>query len=189
MTKDPKTGLPEAAAGVLRFWFDELRPEQWWQRDGDVDAAIRTRFAALRKTIADDVPPDWLPTARGRLAAVIVLDQFSRNLFRNSARAFETDTAALALAVESVDAGLDEQLTKDERVFLYLPFEHSEDAEMQARSVALYEKLGDEATLDYARKHKLVIDRFGRFPHRNAVLGRETTDQEREFLEKENWFW
>ncbi len=189
MTLHPKTQPPEAAARVLRFWFGELRPEQWWTRDDGVDDAIRTRFAELQKDIADEVPLEWLETARGHLAAVIVLDQFPRNLFRKSARAFESDAAALALAVDTVDAGLDAQLTEAERKFLYLPFEHSEDADMQARSVALYEKLGDEDSLDFARKHKLVIDRFGRFPHRNEVLGRETTEEEQAFLEKESWFW
>lgn len=138
---------------------------------------------------ANGAPAAWTQTARGRLAAVIVLDQFPRNLFRNSPLAFASDASALALAVESVDAGLDETVSEDERGFLYMPFQHSEDAEQQARSVALFQRLGDEKSLKFAEQHKQVIDRFGRFPHRNEVLGRETTEEERAFLEKESWFW
>ena len=189
MTEDPLAGIPGAAASVLKFWFGELQPEQWWKQDDQVDNAVRERFSGLYEKLANNMPADWLETARGRLAAVIVLDQFPRNLFRGSPKAFESDARALALAQDAVDAGLDKVLTIDERAFLYLPFEHCEDAEMQARCVALYEELGDQGYLDFARKHKLVIDRFGRFPHRNAVLGRETTDAEREFLEQESWFW
>jgi uncharacterized protein (DUF924 family) len=189
MTNSQTTDIPVEAADVLNFWFQELTPEQWWVRDDAVDDAIRDRFQDLYETISEAVPDEWLETPRGRLAAVIVLDQFPRNLFRNSANAFASDAMALQLAKETVGAGLDQALTRDERVFLYLPFEHSEDKEMQEFSVTLYEKLGDADTLDFAKKHKQVIDRFGRFPHRNAVLGRETTEEERRFLEQESWFW
>lgn len=189
MANDPLAGLPDDAAGVLRFWFGELRPEQYWTQDDHVDSAIEARFSTLYDQLAADVPADWLETARGRLAAVIVLDQFPRNMFRGSAKAFDTDARALALAKETVDTGLDRTLTIDERKFLHVPFQHSEIPDDQVLSVALNAKLGAPVALDFAEKHKLVIDRFGRFPHRNDVLGRETTDEERDFLENESWFW
>jgi uncharacterized protein (DUF924 family) len=189
MSEDDASQLPAEAREILRFWFDELEPEQWWKRDDAVDAVIRDRFLDVHERLAAGVPEPWLATARSRLAAVIALDQFPRNLFRGSARSFATDSKALALAKETIELGLDEELSKDERVFLYVPFQHSEDAADQARSVALFETLADADTLDFAKKHKLIIDRFGRFPHRNAVLGRETTAEEREFLDKESWFW
>lgn len=189
MAEDALAGLPGEAASVLKFWFDDVQPEQWWKQDDQVDKTVREQFSDLHEKLASTVPAAWLETARGRLAAVIVLDQFPRNLFRGSPKAFESDAKALALAEDAVTLGFDKALTKDERVFLYLPFEHSEDAQAQARSIALFEELGDQGYLDFAKKHKLVIDRFGRFPHRNAVLGRKTSDDEREFLEQESWFW
>lgn len=189
MAEDALAGLPGEAASVLKFWFDDVQPEQWWKQDDQVDKTVQEQFSDLHEKLASTVPAAWLETARGRLAAVIVLDQFPRNLFRGSPKAFESDAKTLALAEDTVNLGFDKALTKDERVFLYLPFEHSEDAQAQARSIALFEELGDQGCLDFARKHKLVIDRFGRFPHRNAVLGRKTTDDEREFLQQESWFW
>ena len=180
---------PAEAAAVLRFWFDELEPEQWWRRDAVVDEEIAIRFGSLHRQVAADLPAQWLDSARGRLAAVIVLDQFSRNLFRDDPLAFAFDETALALARETAQLGLDEALTKDERVFLYVPFQHSENPADQEMSVALYARLGDDNSLDFAQKHKTVIDRFGRFPHRNALLGRESTEEERAFLEQERWFW
>jgi uncharacterized protein (DUF924 family) len=189
MGESYEVAMPDEAEDVLRFWFGELEPDQWWKRDEEVDAAIRARFLGVHERLAEAIPPQWLATPRSRLAAVIVLDQFPRNLFRGSARSFATDAKALALAKETIELGLDAELNQDERVFLYVPFQHSEDPADQAQSVALYEKLGDADTLDFAKKHKWVIDRFGRFPHRNKVLGRKTTAEEREFREKESWFW
>lgn len=180
---------PDEAAAVLRFWFEELAPEQWWKRDEAVDRAIAERFAALHARLSEGVPADFLETARGRLAAVIVLDQFSRNLYRDDARAYANDPQALALAKETLARGLAAELTASEKTFLYMPFQHSEDAGDQARSVELFAALGEAESLDFAQKHKLVVDRFGRFPHRNAVLGRESTPEERAFLERESWFW
>ena len=133
---------------------------------------------------ANEVPESWRTTARGMLAAVIALDQFPRNLYRGDPRAFAADPAALALATEAVERGLDRAMSIDERKFLYLPFEHSEDPAVQARSVELFAALEDEDTLGYALRHKEIIDRFGRFPHRNEVLGRESTPEEIEFLKE-----
>lgn len=187
-TKAPE-GTPETAQAVLQFWFEELGPEQWWKADEAVDAAIRERFGALHARLAEAVPAEWLDTAHGRLAAIIVLDQFSRNLYRGDPRSYAQDPAALALAKETLDLGLAQELTAPEKTFLYMPFQHSEKADDQARSVALFTALGDAENLDFAEKHKLIIDRFGRFPHRNRVLGRESTQEERAFVEKERWFW
>jgi uncharacterized protein (DUF924 family) len=167
---------------VVRFWFTELTQDKWFAKDDAVDATIRKRFGALHASLTEKVPATVTATPLGALAAVIVLDQFSRNLFRNSGRAFACDATALAIAQEAIRAGFDTQLEREQRTFLYLPFEHSEDRATQQRSVELFAELGDAMALDYARQHRDIIDRFGRFPHRNRVLGRDSTRQELEFL-------
>jgi uncharacterized protein (DUF924 family) len=116
------------------------------------------------------------------LAAILVLDQFPRNMFRGDARAFATDEASLELAKRAIADGFDEKLTRDQRVFLYMPFQHSEDRDDQARAIALYSMLGKPLNLDFALRHQAVVDRFDRFPHRNALLGRASTEEERSFL-------
>ena len=173
---------PSRIDEVLAFWFEELTPDDWFGGGEEVDARIRERFLALHETLRDEVPASWRTTARGMLAAVIALDQFPRNVYRGDPRAFAADPTALALAEEAVERGLDRAMSIDERKFLYLPFEHSEDPAVQARSVELFASLDDEDTLGYALRHKEIIDRFGRFPHRNEVLGRESTPEELEFL-------
>ncbi|MDH3690049.1 MAG: DUF924 domain-containing protein [Gammaproteobacteria bacterium] len=167
---------------VLAFWFKELEPKQWFEKGGAVDDMIHTRFQSLYERLAELVPSQWKGSAEGCLAAIIVLDQFPRNLFRNNARAFVTDNASLALAKHAINQGLDQKLTTVQRKFLYMPFQHSEDAADQTQSVQLFTQLGDEPTLEYAKQHKEVIDRFGRFPHRNAVLGRDSTEEELAFI-------
>lgn len=189
MSDTPHPPAPPEAERFLAYWFGELKPEQWWKRDASVDAALKARFADLYERLAEEVPDDWLASPRGTLAAVMVLDQLPRNFFRDDARAYATDAKARALVRDALARGVDAALGKEERLFLYLPLEHSEDAADQARSVALYEALGDAQALDYARKHKQVIDRFGRFPHRNRVLGRSTTPEEAEFLKGPALFW
>ena len=169
---------------VLAFWFEELTPDDWFGGGETVDDRIRERFLALHEALRDEVPESWRATARGMLAAVIALDQFPRNLYRGDAQAFAADPSALALATEGIERGLDQAMSKDERKFFYLPFEHSEDPAVQARSVELFAALEDEDTLGYAIRHKEIIDRFGRFPHRNEVLGRESTLEEIEFLKE-----
>lgn len=166
---------------VLRFWFEELQPEAWFTKNAQVDETIRTRFLALYRQLEQAVPQNAMVNARGALAAVIVLDQFPRNLFRNSPAAFATDARALSISDAAIRASLDRQLSPQQRHFLYMPFQHSEDRAVQARSVELFAGVGDDA-LDHARRHKAVIDRFDRFPHRNAVLGRVSSAQETEFL-------
>lgn len=169
---------------VLAFWFEELTPDDWFGGGEAVDNRIRDRFLALHEALRDDVPESWRATARGMLAAVIALDQFPRNLYRGDPRAFAADPVALALATEAIERGLDRTMTHDERKFLYLPFEHSEDPSVQARSVELFAALEDEETTGYAIRHQEIIDRFGRFPHRNEVLGRESTPEELAFLKE-----
>ena len=169
---------------VLRFWFEETGPKQWFEKSDAFDAEVRSRFLAVHEGLAAEPTPSLLTDARTALAAVIVLDQMSRNMFRGSPRAFAADAKALELADAAIARGFDSGLTKDERLFLYLPFEHAESREAQARSVALMAQLGDPELTKWAEAHKVIIDRFGRFPHRNAVLGRASTPEEVEFLKQ-----
>jgi uncharacterized protein (DUF924 family) len=156
---------------VLHFWF-ALEPERWWRTDPELDAAIMERFEALWETERENLPQAFLGSARDAIAAVVLFDQFPRNMFRGHAEQFSTDPLALAVARGAVDAKLDSAMSPAERGFLYMPFEHSESIADQRRSLALFTALGDLNQLDYARKHHDVIARFGRFPHRNAILGR-----------------
>ena len=173
------SGLDEPAwvSEVLGYWFDELGDAHWFAMNPDVDAQIRDRFLALHERLAtqDD---GGLATPRTLLAAVIVLDQFSRNLFRQTPKAYAADVKARRLSEAAIRQGFDSAMTDSERMFLYLPFEHSEDREDQARSVALFEKLGNAYWTRYALAHQAIIDRFGRFPHRNTVLDRQSSAEE-----------
>jgi len=180
--------LPREAEEVLRCWFDELTPEQWW-RDRTLDEWIAGRFLDVYHRLRRAVPSDWLASAPGVLAGVLVLDQFPRNMFRGTAAAFATDVAARQLTDFAIVGGLDQGLSVDERLFLYLPLEHSEDARDQERAVALIEALGNPHYTAFAREHKAVIDRFGRFPQRNAALVRVSTPEEEAFLTEggANW--
>lgn len=170
-------GDPAWAQEVLEFWFSELDESDWFAGDTGVDERIRERFLALHERLAAN--EDEAPTgARPLLAAVIVLDQFSRNLFRGSARAFASDAVARRLARRAIASGLDSHLEPTERYFLYLPFEHSEDSVDQDLAVELIAQLGCDEWTRYAVAHRALIDRFGRFPHRNAVLGRKSSAEE-----------
>jgi uncharacterized protein (DUF924 family) len=167
---------------VNHFWFQEIDPNDWFSGSAAIDALIAARFGALRAELKRNPPRAETLTSEGHLAAVIVFDQFSRNIFRGSPEAYATDDLALALASHAIDAKLDAPLGVRQRHFLYMPFMHSEDRAMQARSIELFTALGDEDTLQYARHHKEIVDRFGRFPHRNEILGRASTPDELEFL-------
>ena len=156
---------------VLEFWFS-LRPEQWWKADPELDEEIRSRFLDLWEEQSGRPVSDFLGSAEEATAAVILFDQLPRNMFRGHADQFATDHMALGIASDAVDGGLDEELTSQQRGFLYMPFQHSEDLHDQQRSVALFTALGDDYQLGFARKHLEVIERFGRFPHRNPILGR-----------------
>ena len=170
------------AEEVWRFWFEATAPEQWFRKDEAFDALLRQRFAHTHEHVAALAPDACLGDAQTALAAVIVLDQFPRNMFRGSPRAFASDAAALGLAEAAIAKGFDDEVAERARLFFYLPFEHAEDSAVQARGIALVAGLADPELLKWAEAHKAIIDRFGRFPHRNAVLGRVSTAQERDFL-------
>ncbi|WCM88727.1 DUF924 family protein [Acidovorax sp. NCPPB 3576] len=176
------SALPDAARHVLTFWFEESTPQQWFAKDDTFDAAIRKRFADLHHEAAQAALWAWRATPQGRLAEVIVLDQFSRNLHRASAQAFAQDGMALVLAQEAIAARADAVLPEAWRAFLYMPYMHSESAAVQAQSVALFTQLGHANNLDFAVRHRDIVARFSRFPHRNAVLGRTSTPEETAFL-------
>jgi uncharacterized protein (DUF924 family) len=167
---------------VLEFWFGALDPEQWFKKDESVDAAIRGRFGSLYTDLSEDLPAAWPSSAGPCLAMVVVLDQFPRNIFRDDERAFESDAAALSLAKHTVQRRLDHTLPREKRLFIYLPFEHAEDMEEQSRAVELIEALGNAQWTAYAKQHQDIIQRFERFPHRNRILGRESTPEEIEYL-------
>lgn len=170
---------------VLEFWFGQLTPEAWFEKNDATDGEIRTRFGVLYDVLSEALPADATATARGALAATIVLDQFPRNMFRDSPKAFETDGPALALAETAIDQDFDQALTPTKRQFLYMPFQHSEDAAVQRRSVKLFVTINDAKSLDYAQRHREIIDRFERFPHRNETLGRVSTEEKLSFLQQD----
>ncbi|MEX0738639.1 MAG: DUF924 family protein [Pseudohongiella sp.] len=169
---------------ILTFWFDELKPAQWWKKDTDFDAMIADRYAELHTRAIQCELYSWRRTAQGRLAEIIVLDQFSRNMFRDTARAFAADPLALALAQEAVAVGADAALTPIQRSFLYMPYMHSESLLIHDQAVDLYTRNGLEDNLKFEIKHKEIVERFGRYPHRNAILGRPSTLEETEFLKQ-----
>jgi len=169
---------------VMKFWFEELEPKQWWMKDDALDRWIIDRFSDVhgRATRCELYP--WRAEEQGRLAEIIILDQFSRNMFRGSRLSFEFDPMALALAQEAVSVGADKLLTQIERNFLYMPYMHSESAEIHKVALDLFRNNGIEGSYEYELKHKSIIEKFGRYPHRNAVLGRESTPEELEFLKQ-----
>ena len=171
-------------AEVLKFWFDQTEPDQWFKKDPRFDASIRERFLGLHEALMSCGNNRLLADAQTALAAVIVLDQMSRNMFRDTPRAFAADPQALRLAEAAIARGFDAGVTKDQRTFLYLPFQHAEDRQSQARSVALMTSLDDAELQKWAEAHRAIIERFGRFPHRNGVLGRISTPEETEFLKQ-----
>ena len=186
MTDDGSTTrsvAPPWVAQVLDFWFREAGEEFWFSASNHADELIRRRFLPVHERIVESDARD-LAGPRPLLAGIVVLDQFSRNMFRGTPRAFAADPVARRLAEQVITLGLDAVLTHAERYFVYLPFEHSEDREHQELAVRLIEQLGNESWTRYARAHQLVIDRFGRFPHRNAILGRTSSPDELKFSEE-----
>lgn len=167
---------------VHAFWFTDLGPGDWFRRDTALDARIAGRFATLHQRVAGAALLDLTADGATSLAAVIVLDQFSRNMFRDSPRAFASDSLAIVIARQAVAWGFDTSLTPNERLFLYLPFEHSEAMADQDTAVRLISALGDAQYTRYAIAHRDIIARFSRFPHRNRVLGRASTPEETAFL-------
>lgn len=172
----------DRAAEVLAFWFETLKPRDWWRATPAVDARIRARFGPLHAALARDPPEPGTLDALGQLAAVVVLDQFSRHLHRGTAAAYANDDAALVLADDAIARRLDAALPARQRHFVYMPLMHAEDPDVQTRSVACFAALGSPSALRSAVDHRDTIARFGRFPARNAALGRPSTDDERAFL-------
>ena len=169
---------------ILYFWFNELEPRQWWVKDENLDQMIRERFSDVHRQTARCELYPWRSSARGRLAEIIVLDQFSRNMFRNSPKSFEFDPQALVLAQEAVAVGADKELSQQDRNFLYMPYMHSESLVIHDVALDLFRANGLEASLEYEVKHRDIIVRFGRYPHRNEALGRQSTPEELEFLKQ-----
>ncbi|CAI0764770.1 Uncharacterized protein conserved in bacteria [Serratia entomophila] len=167
---------------ILDFWFEEIEPVMWFKKDEDFDRLLHTRFGHIWQAAAAGELAGWRATVEGRLAEVIVLDQFSRNLFRGTPRSFSCDGMALILAQEAIRSGECERLSREQRGFLYLPFMHSESALIHRQALQLYTELDNGDQLEFELRHKAIIDRFGRYPHRNAILGRVSTPEEEEFL-------
>jgi uncharacterized protein (DUF924 family) len=174
---------------VLGFWFGGLMPEQWFAKSDSVDAAIRERFAPLVDEVLGSGAEGWRDDPETLLAAVIVLDQFSRNIHRGTARAFAADPLAQELTCLAIDRGWDADLSTSQRQFLYMPLMHAEDSELQTLCLKCFDQPGLEPSLDFAREHAEVIARFGRFPTRNAALERESTAEERVYLAQPGVGW
>lgn len=168
---------------ILSFWFEEISPQLWWSKSAEFDRQIALRFGELHRAASRCELFDWRDSAAGRLAEIIVLDQFSRNLWRDSPLAFAHDAQALTLAQTAVALGADQALPPEQRAFVYLPYMHSESPLIHRQAVALFSQPGLEGNLDFELRHKAIIDRFGRYPHRNAALGRQSTAEEIEFLQ------
>ena len=169
---------------ILRFWFEEINPSQWWKKDEKFDRIIIERFSELHSSATRCELFEWRKDDQGRLAEIIILDQFSRNMFRGSPLSFAYDSLALALAQEAVSVGADKSLDQTMRSFLYMPFMHSESLKIHEVATDLFRKNGIQNNLDFELKHKAIIERFGRYPHRNNILGRASTDEEIQFLKQ-----
>jgi uncharacterized protein (DUF924 family) len=169
---------------VVHFWFDELEPKSWWIKDETLDTEIRQRFSVIHAAAARCECYPWREQPLGRLAEIIVLDQFSRNIYRDQPLAFATDALSLALAQEAVALQVDKTLTPTQKAFLYVPYMHSESAAIHEIAVILFDQTGMESNLAFELKHKTIIDRFGRYPHRNEIMGRTSTPEEIAFLQQ-----
>lgn len=169
---------------VLTFWFEELTLKQCFAKDEQLDRTIKSRFGEVLEQASVSECFNWREEPEGRLAEIIVLDQFSRNIFRDTPRAFAQDPLALALAQEAVSLGIDRELPPLQRSFLYMPYMHSESKTVHEEALRLFNQLGLEDNYQFEIRHKEIIDRFGRYPHRNEILGRESTPEEIEFLKQ-----
>lgn len=173
----------ENVKSILHFWFEDVGVARWYDKDPILDATIRKRFYVLLEAAARCELYEWRNTHAGRLAEIILLDQFSRNIFRGQAQAFSQDALALALAQEAVARGSDLAVGADHRHFFYMPYMHSESAKIHMQAETLFREQ-DPSGLQWELRHKAIIDRFGRYPHRNALLGRTSTQEELEFLKQ-----
>ncbi|WP_347329858.1 DUF924 family protein [Marinimicrobium locisalis] len=169
---------------VLDFWFVECEPKHWFQKNKGFDREIERRFVDVYRRACACELAHWRARPEGRLAEVLVLDQFSRNLYRDRPEAFAQDALALALAQEAVAAEADQSLEPAQRAFLYMPYMHSESALIHEEAVRLFDQPGLEHNLKFERRHREIIERFGRYPHRNELLGRQSTEEEQAFLKQ-----
>ncbi|MDF3918123.1 DUF924 domain-containing protein [Salinicola salarius] len=183
-TDDANTNTNTLATSqqVLDFWFEELTPKQWFIKSDDLDREITERFGETLAAAARCECWQWRETPAGRVAEIVVLDQFSRNVHRDTPGAFAQDPLALALAQELISRGGDDALPLTRRIFAYMPFMHSESLAIHDQAIRLFDRSGMEEQLDYEHRHRAIVERFGRYPHRNAILGRESTPEEIEFL-------
>nr|CDQ34904.1 hypothetical protein BN993_04371 [Virgibacillus halodenitrificans] len=172
----------EQARQVLDFWFVEAGPKQWFNKDPAFDQALTERFGALYDAACRCELYAWRQSSRGALAEILLLDQFSRNIYRDQALAFAQDPLALSLAQHLVAQGGDQALPPEQRAFVYMPYMHSESPLIHQEALRLFDQPGLERNLDFEQRHWAIIERFGRYPHRNAILGRESTPEERDFL-------
>ncbi len=169
---------------VLKFWFEDISESKWWVKDEGFDRLVFEKFSDVHRMATRCELFEWRESPEGRLAEIIILDQFSRNIFRDSPLAFANDALSLALSQEAISVGADRLLDSTKRSFLYLPFMHSESRKMHDIAMELYKHNGIQSSLEFEIKHKEIIDRFGRYPHRNDVLGRKSTENEKDFLKK-----
>lgn len=167
---------------IITFWFKQIDPKLWWKKDATFDQLLRERFDSLLIQAAHGELAHWRKDAEGRLAEVIVLDQFSRNIYRDTPQAFAQDAAALVLSQEAIHQGALQELNEIERTFLLMPYMHSESQAIHAQAEILFRNHAPESNYQFELKHKVIIDRFGRYPHRNSILGRQSTEQEIEYL-------
>lgn len=167
---------------ILHFWFKELTPNQWWMKDKNLDAMIRTKFIDLHHQATLGELYNWRECAEGALAEIIILDQFSRNIYRNESKSFTFDSMALVLSQEAIRRGYNKTLQPAKRTFLYLPFMHSESLKIHQKAIKLFAEPGLEENLKFEQEHMKIIERFGRYPHRNKALQRDSTKEEEKFL-------
>ena len=167
---------------ILDFWFSPETQPNWFAKSDQFDQSLKEKFSDILEQASKAELWSWRKNADGRLAEILVLDQFSRNIFRDTPRAFAQDSLVLALAQEAISQDLDKQLSPEQRSFLYMPFMHSESKLIHEFALKLFQRLGNPENLEYEIKHKIIIDRFGRYPHRNQILGRESTEEELSFL-------
>ncbi len=171
---------------VISFWFNEITPQDWWKKSDAFDQKITSNFKTIYEKAAAGELYQWRDQPLSSLAEVIILDQFPRNMFRDTAKAFATDVLALCLTQNAVDKGFDKELNPSQRAFLYMPMMHSESLEIHEQAVKFFNAPGMENNLNFELKHKAIIDRFGRYPHRNGILARTSTQLEIDFLKEPN---
>lgn len=167
---------------IIDFWFEEIDRSQWFKKDVEFDNLINSRFLDIHNKATKCELFSWRDSSLGMLAEILVLDQFSRNMYRDTPKAFAYDSLALTLAQAVISGGHDLKLSPEQRVFVYMPFMHSESLIIHKEALKLFAKLGIESSLEFEYKHKVIIERFGRYPHRNSLLGRTSTEEEIEFL-------